>query len=51
MCRRYLADEHDFPKEILDIYKPYIVDNNGTYEESLEQLDDILVRKLEIPRK
>ena len=51
MCRRYLADEQDFTQEMLDIYKPYIIDNNGTYEETLEQLDDILVRKLEIPYK
>lgn len=51
MCRRYLADEQDFTKEMKDIYKPYIIDNNGTMNDTIEQLNDILVRKLEIPRK
>jgi len=51
MCRRYLADEVDFTKEMLNLYKPYIVDNNGTMEDTLEQIDDILVRKLDILRK
>lgn len=51
MCRRYLADEADFTKEMLNIYKPYIIDNNGTMEDTLEQIDDILVKKLNILRK
>lgn len=51
MCRRFLSDSNDFTQEMIDIYHPYIIDNNGTYEETVEQIDDILVRKLEILRK
>ncbi len=52
MCRRFLADEQDFTKEMIATYKPIIVDNNGTLEETMEQIDDIMIRKLEIlPKK
>lgn len=51
MCRRFLADAEDFNEEMLSYYKPFIIDNNGTYEETVEQIDDILVRKLEILHK
>lgn len=48
MCRRFLADCEDFPPEKLDIHKPVIIDNNGTYEETTEQIDDVFTRKLKI---
>lgn len=52
MCRRYLADEQDFSREMLTLHKPFIIDNNGSIEETMDQLDDILVRKLGVyPRK
>lgn len=51
MCRRFLADNNDFRKEYLDFYKPFIIDNNGTMEETEEQLEDIFVHKLEISKK
>lgn len=51
MCRRYLTDEQDFTKEMKDIYRPYIIDNNGTMNNTIEQLNDILVHKLKIPHK
>ena len=36
---------------MLDLYKPYIIDNNGTFDETIEQIDDILVRRFDILRK
>lgn len=51
MCRRFLADQKDFSPEMLDIYKPYIINNNGSKKETEEQLQDIFVRKLEIMPK
>ncbi len=51
MCRRFLADQKDFTKEMLNTYKPYIIDNNGTVEETMKQLDELFVNKLEIVRK
>ncbi len=52
MCRRFLADEQDFTKEMIETYKPLIINNNGTIEETMEQVDDIMVRKLGIlPKK
>lgn len=51
LCRRFLADKKDFTQEMLDLYKPYIIDNNGTFDETIEQIDDILVRRFDILRK
>jgi len=52
MCRRFLADSIDFTKEKIEIHKPFIVENNGSKEATLEQIDNILVRKLGIePQK
>lgn len=51
MCRRFLADEQDFPEDKIEFYKPYIIDNNGSIEETLEQLENIMVRKLNISPK
>lgn len=51
MCRRFLSDEQDFTKELVDFYKPYIVDNNGSVENSMEQIEDILIHKLKIEKK
>lgn len=48
MCRRFLADEQDFTNDMIDLYKPLIINNNGSIEETLEQIDDIMVRKLGI---
>lgn len=48
MCRRYLADKQDFPESMLSLYNPYIINNNGTIEETMEQIDAIMVRKLGI---
>ena len=36
---------------MVDYYHPCIIDNNGTIENTEEQLEDILVRKLEISKK
>lgn len=51
LCRRFLADKKDFTQEMFDLYKPYVIDNNGTFDETLEQLDDIMIRKLDILKK
>ncbi len=51
MCRRFLADQKDFTKEYLEKYQPILIDNNGTQEETLAQLDEALVRKLGIEKK
>lgn len=45
---RFLADEQDFTNEMITTYKPFIIDNNGSIEETMEQIDDIMVRKLGI---
>lgn len=42
MCRRFLADEQDFTEEMINTYKPIII------EETMEQVEDIMVRKLGI---
>lgn len=51
MCRRFLADEQDFADDLIDLYKPYIIDNNGSIDDTMEQIDDIMVRKLGISPK
>lgn len=51
MCRRFIADQEDFTQNMINLYKPYTVDNNGSIEETMEQIDDIFVRKLGIERK
>lgn len=38
MCRRFIADEEDFKNEYLTKYNPIIIDNNGTMEETEEQI-------------
>lgn len=48
MCRRFLADEQDFTEDMIALYKPIIINNNGSIEETMEQIDDIMVRKLGI---
>lgn len=48
MCRRFLADEQDFMPEMITIYKPFIIENNGTIEQTMEQVEDIMVHKLGI---
>ncbi len=48
MCRRFLADEQDFTEDMIALYRPYIIDNNGSLEETMEQIDDIMVHKLGI---
>lgn len=48
MCRRFLADAKDFTEELIDYYKPYIIRNDGKLSETLEQIDDLMVRKLGI---
>lgn len=40
LCRRYLADINDFNKKKLCLYRPYIIDNNGTMEETSKQIDE-----------
>ncbi len=51
MCRRFLADEQDFTDDMLRTYKPFRIDNNGSVEETMEQIEDIMVRKLNIMPK
>lgn len=48
MCRRFLADEQDFTNEMIATYKPWTIDNNGTIEETMKQIEDIMIRKLGI---
>lgn len=48
MCRRFLADEQDFTDDMITLYKPFIIDNNGNMKETMEQIDNIMVRKLGI---
>lgn len=48
MCRRFLADEEDFAEEFIQLYKPFVINNNGTKEETMEQINDIFVYKLGI---
>ena len=42
MCRRYLADKVDFDESYLKKYNPYIIDNNGTMEETSKQIDNYM---------
>ncbi len=44
MCRRFIADEEDFKKEWLDKYSPIIINNNGSIENTDQQLDDNIKR-------
>lgn len=46
--QKILADSQDFTEEMIALYKPIIVENNGSMEETMEQIDDIMVRKLGI---
>ena len=39
LCRRYLADTKDFTQELIDKYQPYIINNNGTIEDTQKQID------------
>ncbi len=48
MCRRFLADSQDFTEEMIALYKPIIVENNGSMDETMEQIGDIMIRKLGI---
>ena len=43
MCRRYLADAQDFTQEKIDLYHPFPIDNNGIEENTMEQIENILV--------
>ena len=51
MCRKFLTETEEINPELKEKYKPEIIDNNGTLEESMIQLDDILVRKLGFERR
>ena len=44
--RRFKADLKDYRKELIELYKPYIIDNNGTIEETKKQIDDLMEKKL-----
>lgn len=39
LCRRFLEDEKDFSQEKIEKYNPIIIDNNGTVNETMEQLN------------
>lgn len=41
LCRRFIADSTDYSDELLEKYAPVIIDNNGTVEETKEQLDKV----------
>ena len=41
LCRRFIADSIDYSDELLEKYAPVIIDNNGTIEETKEQLDKV----------
>lgn len=41
-CRRFLADSKDFTKKEIDLYNPYIINNNGTSMETEKQLDNVM---------
>ena len=45
LCRRFLADSKDFSKELKEKYQPYIIDNNGTIEETQKQIDKLLLAR------
>ncbi len=49
--RRFKSDLKDYRKELIDIYKPYIIDNNGTIDDTKEQIDDLMEKKLIKKRK
>lgn len=51
MCRRFLADAQDFTEDKIELCKPHIIYNNGNVEETMEQIEDIMVRKLNIMPK
>ena len=40
LCRRFLADIKDFDKKYLDLYNPYIINNNGSINETMKQIDN-----------
>ncbi len=41
-CRRFLADSKDFTEKEIDLYNPYIINNNGTQMETEKQLDNVM---------
>ena len=45
LCRRFLADCKDFSQELVNQYKPYIIDNNGTETETIMQIDQLFLTK------
>lgn len=42
VCRRFLKDSEDFTEDSIKKYNPYVIDNNGTYEETRAQLFDVI---------
>ena len=46
LCRRFLADINDFSIDYIMKYTPYIIDNNGTIEETKKQIDEGMKRVL-----
>lgn len=45
LCRRFIADEKDFSKDKLNKYKPIIIDNSGSIEDTMKQID-INIKKI-----
>ncbi len=43
--RRFEADSYDFREELKEKYQPYIIDNNGTIEETQKQIDKLLLAR------
>lgn len=41
-CRRFLADSKDFTEKEIEMYNPYIINNNGTIMETEKQIDDVM---------
>ena len=39
LCRRFIADEKDFSKDKLKKYKPIIIDNSGSIDNTMKQID------------
>ncbi len=44
--RRFKSDEKDYRKELIEKYNPYIIDNNGTIDETKSQIDNLMSKKL-----
>lgn len=39
LCRRFIADLEDFSKEKIDKYKPIIIDNSNSIDNTMKQID------------